>query len=324
MAGNIWVLAEASRGQFSEITFELLALGREVASQAGAPLEAVLLGSNARELAQKLGAADAVLYADNAALADPVPESAAAALAQLIKERQPAAVLVPLTNISVDVGVVLAAQLGVPFLNYCKDLKAEGGNLTATCVLYGGKMEAAVTVSAKPAIIGVLPSARQPDAGRSDKVATVTDVAVTLAEQKLKFKRYLDPAAGDVDITKQNVLVSVGRGIQTKDNIELAQELADIMGGAVSGSRPVIDQGWLPLTRQVGKSGMNVKPKLYLALGISGAPEHQEGMRGAQLIVAINTDAKAPIFNIAHYGAAIDLLEFAPAMKEAVAKRKGA
>ena len=234
MAGNIWVLAEASRGQFSEITFELLALGREVAGQAGAPLEAVLLGSNARELAQKLGAADAVLYADNAALADPVPESAAAALAQLIKERQPAAVLVPLTNISVDVGVVLAAQLGVPFLNYCKDLKAEGGNLAATCVLYGGKMEATVTVSAKPAIIGVLPGARSADAGRSDKVAAVTDVAVSLAEQKLRFKRYLDPAAGDVDITKQNILVSVGRGIQTKDNIELAQELADVMGGAVS------------------------------------------------------------------------------------------
>ncbi|MBI5830023.1 MAG: hypothetical protein HZB20_10915, partial [Chloroflexi bacterium] len=169
MAGNIWIVAEAWRGQVSEITFELLALGREVAGQAGVPLEAVLLGHNARELAQKLGAADAVLYADNAALAEPVPENAAAALAQLIKERQPVAVLVPLTNLSVDVGVVLAAQLGVPFLNYCKDLKADGGNLTATCVLYGGKMEATVTAAAKPAIIGMLPGARPVEQGRSDK-----------------------------------------------------------------------------------------------------------------------------------------------------------
>ncbi|OHE80623.1 MAG: hypothetical protein A2107_13975 [Verrucomicrobia bacterium GWF2_62_7] len=322
MAGNIWVLAEASRGQVSEITFELLALGREVAGQLGAPLEAVLLGSNERELAQKLGAADAVLYADNAALAEPVPENAAAALAQLIKERQPAVVLVPLTNLSVDVGVVLAAQLSVPFLNYCKDLKAGDGNLMATCVLYGGKMDATVTVAAKPALIGVLPGARPVEQGRSDKAAAITDVAVTLAAPKLRFKRYLDPEAGDVDITKQNILVSVGRGIQTQDNISLAEELAAVLGGAVSGSRPVIDQRWLPLTRQVGKSGMNVKPKLYLALGISGAPEHQEGMRGSQLIIAINTDAKAPIFDIAHYGATVDLLELAPALKEAVEKRK--
>lgn len=323
MAGNIWVVAEAWRGQVSEITFELLALGREVAGQAGAPLEAVLLGSNARELAQKLGAADAVLYADNAALADPVPENFATALAQLIKEKQPAAVLVPLTNLSVDVGVVLAAQLGVPFLNYCKDLKAEGGNLTATCVLYGGKMEATVTASAKPAIIGILPGARPVEQGRSDKAATVTDVAVTLAAPKVHFKRYLESEAGDVDITQKDFLVAVGRGIQTKDNIELAEELAATMNGAVCGSRPVIDQGWLGLSRQVGKSGMNVKPKLYVTLGISGAPEHVEGMKSAQCIIAVNTDAAAPIFNVAHYGIVGDALEVAPALTEKIKAKKG-
>ena len=323
MADNIWIVAEAWRGQVSEITFELLALGREVASQAGAPLEAVLLGSNARELAQKLGAADSVLYADNAALADPVPEIAAAALAQLIKEKQPAAVLVPLTNLSVDVGVVLAAQLGVPFLNYCKDLKAEGGNLTATCVLYGGKMEATVTASAKPAIIGILPGVRPVEQGRSDKAATVTDVAVTLAAPKVRFKKFLEPETADVDITQKEFLVAVGRGIQTKDNLELAEELAATMGGAVCGSRPVIDQGWLGLSRQVGKSGMNVKPKLYVMLGISGAPEHVEGMKSAQCIVAVNTDVAAPIFNVAHYGVVGDALEIAPALTEKIKAKKG-
>lgn len=323
MAGNIWIVAEAWRGQVSEITFELLALGREVAGQAGAPLEAVLLGSNARELAQKLGAADSVLYADNAALADPVPEIAAGALAQLIKEKQPAAVLVPLTNLSVDVGVVLAAQLGVPFLNYCKDLKAEGGNLTATCVLYGGKMEATVTASAKPAIIGILPGVRPVEQGRSDKAATVTDVAVTLAAPKVHFKRYLESEAGDVDITQKDFLVAVGRGIQTKDNLDLAEDLAATLGGAVCGSRPVIDQGWLGLSRQVGKSGMNVKPKLYVTLGISGAPEHVEGMKSAQCIIAVNTDAAAPIFNVAHYGVVGDALEVAPALTEKIKAKKG-
>ena len=323
MADNIWIVAEAWRGQVSEITFELLALGREVAGQAGAPLEAVLLGSNARELAQKLGAADSVLYADNAALADPVPENFATALAQLIKEKQPAAVLVPLTNLSVDVGVVLAAQLGVPFLNYCKDLKAEGGNLTATCVLYGGKMEATVTASAKPAIIGILPGVRPVEQGRSDKAATVTDVAVTLAAPKVRFKKFLEPETADVDITQKEFLVAVGRGIQTKDNLELAEELAATMGGAVCGSRPVIDQGWLGLSRQVGKSGMNVKPKLYVMLGISGAPEHVEGMKSAQCIVAVNTDVAAPIFNVAHYGVVGDALEIAPALTEKIKAKKG-
>jgi electron transfer flavoprotein alpha subunit len=323
MAGNIWIIAEAWRGQVSEITFELLALGREVAGQAGAPLEAVLLGSNARELAQKLGAADSVLYADNAALADPVPEIAATALAQLIKEKQPAAVLVPLTNMSVDVGVVLAAQLGVPFLNYCKDLKAEGGNLTATCVLYGGKMEATVTASAKPAIIGILPGVRPVEQGRSDKAATVTDVAVTLAAPKVRFKKYLEPETADVDITQKEFLVAVGRGIQTKDNLDLAEELAATMGGAVCGSRPVIDQGWLGLSRQVGKSGMNVKPKLYVMLGISGAPEHVEGMKSSQCIIAVNTDAAAPIFNVAHYGVVGDALEITPALTEKIKAKKG-
>ncbi|MFA6560539.1 MAG: electron transfer flavoprotein subunit alpha/FixB family protein [Verrucomicrobiia bacterium] len=323
MAGNIWIVAEAWRGQVSEITFELLALGREVAGQAGAPLEAVLLGSNARELAQKLGAADTVLYADNAALADPVPENFATALAQLIKEKQPAAVLVPLTNLSVDVGVMLAAQLNVPFLNYCKDLKAEGGNLTATCVLYGGKMEATVTASAKPAIIGILPGARSVDQGRSDKAATIADVAVTLAAPKVHFKRYLESEAGDVDITQKDFLVAVGRGIQTKDNLDLAEDLAATLGGAVCGSRPVIDQGWLGLSRQVGKSGMNVKPKLYVTLGISGAPEHVEGMKSAQCIIAVNTDAAAPIFNVAHYGVVGDALEVAPALTEKIKARKG-
>ncbi len=320
---NIWVLAEAGRGQVSEITFELLALGREVATQSGAPLEAVLLGSNARELAQKLGAADTVLYADNAALADPVPENAATALAQLIGEKQPAAVLVPLTNLSVDVGVVLAAQLGVPFLNYCKDLKADGGNLTATCVLYGGKMEAAVTAAAKPAIIGILPGARSVEQGRSDKPANITDVAVSLAAPKVRFKKYLEPETSDVDITQKDFLVAVGRGIQTRDNIELAEELAATMGGAVCGSRPVIDQGWLGLSRQVGKSGMLVKPKLYVTLGISGAPEHVEGMKNSQCIIAVNTDAAAPIFNVAHYGIVGDALEIAPALIEKIKARKG-
>jgi electron transfer flavoprotein alpha subunit len=128
------------------------------------------------------------------------------------------------------------------------------------------------------------------------------------------MRRLLGPEAGDVDITKAEILVGVGRGIQRKENLAMAEELAGLLGGTVCASRPVIDQGWLPLSRQVGKSGMVVRPKLYVALGISGASEHVEGMKDSDLIVAINTDAKAPIFDAADYGAAADLFEVVPAL----------
>jgi electron transfer flavoprotein alpha subunit len=136
------------------------------------------------------------------------------------------------------------------------------------------------------------------------------------------LKRYLEPEMGAVDITQQEVLVAVGRGIQSKDNLELAEELAATLGGAVCGSRPVIDQGWLPLARQVGKSGMQVRPRLYLALGISGAPEHLEGMRGSDLIVAVNTDPAAPIFNEAHYGVVADALDLVPVLTDRIKAAK--
>jgi electron transfer flavoprotein alpha subunit len=316
MATNIWVLAETWRGQVTETTLELLTLGREVAGQCGGKLEAVLLGD--KSLAASLGAADNVLCAANV---EPTPEAVAAALAQLVKERQPAAVLVPWTNLSMDAGALAAAQLNVPFVNGCKDIKADAGTLLAQCVVYGGKLEAAVAATTTAALFGVLPGSRS--AASSGNAPTVTDVAVTLPEAKVKFTKYLEPEAGDVDITQQNALVAVGRGIQQQDNLEMAEGLAKLLGGAVCGSRPVIDQGWLPLSRQVGKSGMSVKPKLYLMLGISGAPEHVEGMKNAGLIVAINTDANAPIFNVAHIGINGDLFEVVPALTEKLQAAKG-
>lgn len=324
MASPLWVLIENWRGQLTETALEVLALGREVATQLNLPLEAVLLGHNVKSLAASLGVADTVLCADQPSLAEPSPEAIATALAQLAKERQPRAVLVPWTNLSMDAGALAAAQLGVPFVNGCKDLKTEGSTLVAQCVVYGGKLEAAVVATASPALFGVLPGSRSADAARSDKSPPVSDVAVSLPEPKVKFQRYVEPEAGDVDITQQDVLVAVGRGIQSQDNLELAEELARLLGGAVCGSRPVIDQGWLPLSRQVGKSGMQVKPKLYLMLGISGAPEHVEGMKNAGLIVAINTDANAPVFNVAHLGINADLFEVVPALTEKIRAAKGA
>jgi len=324
MAGEIWVVVEQWRGKISDINFELLALGRELADAAGAPLEAVLLGSNARELAGVLGKADHVLYADHPTLAEPVMEPYCEALAQLVRSRQPRCVLTPLTNVTLGVGTLLAARLEGPSINFCTDLRLAEGRLEARCVLYGGKMEARVVPATEPAVFGIWPGARPPEQGRAEVAPPVEDVAVTLPDATpVRLKRYLEPEAGDVDLTQQTALVAVGRGIQSQDNLEVAEELAQALGGAVCGSRPVIDQGWLPLSRQVGKSGLSVKPKLYLALGISGAPEHVEGMRKSELIVAVNRDPAAPIFSVAHFGVAADLFDVVPALIEKAKAARG-
>ncbi len=323
MAGNVWVLAEQWQGQITEITFEVLALGQEVARDLGVKLEAVLLGHHAKELVSALGAADAVLYLDHPGLAEPTPEAYSQTLLPLIKEEQPHAVLIPLTNVTMGVGTLLAAALEAPVVNFCKDVRVTDGALQARCVLYGGKIETTVAVAARPAVFGVWPGARPADAGRSTRVPAVVERTVALPDApRVRFRAYHMPEAGDIDITKQDALVAVGRGIQSQDGLELAEALATALGGAVCGSRPVIDQGWLPLTRQVGKSGVMVKPRLYLAAGISGAPEHVEGMKHAQLIIAINTDAGAPIFQVAHYGIVADVRDVLPLLTAAVRARK--
>jgi len=324
MSGNIWVLAEHWRGKVSDVTFELLVLGKELAGALGCELQAVLLGHGAKGLAAELGAAKSVLCVDHPALAEPNPEAFAAALAALITERKPRAVLVPLSNVAADVLGIVPAKLGIPLANFCKDVAVADGSLRATCLVYGGKMETTVSVAAAPAVLGILPGSRASADGKVAGSPAVEDVSVQLPAQfRVAFEKYVEPEAGDIDITQQSVLVSVGRGIQTQDNIELAEELAGLLGGAVSASRPVIDQGWLPLTRQVGKSGATVKPKLYLAAGISGAPEHVEGMKGADTILAINQDAQAPIFAVAHYGIVGDVVEMLPLITEAVKAKKG-
>lgn len=322
MAGNIWILAEQWKGQISEPTYELLALGREVADAMGVSLEAVVLGDQAKGLAASLGVADNVIAVEYPALAHASPEAYGEVLGQLAKQKNPHSILLPLTNASWDIAGLLPAQLNMPFVNFCGDLKVADGKLQARCLLYGGKMEVMIAPQT-PAILSIMPGTRPADQGRTDKSPPVEEVAIAPAEPKVKFKKYIEPEAGEIDITQQDVLVSVGRGIQTQDNLELAEELAGQLGGAVSGSRPVIDQGWLPLSRQVGKSGMKVKPKLYLALGISGAPEHQEGMASSDCIIAVNMDPGAPIFGVAHYGVVGDLFDVVPCLIEKAKERKG-
>jgi len=323
MANAILILAEQLRGQLSDITFEMLGAGRKLADALEAPLYAALLGSEAAPLASNLGLADKVFVADNPQLNLAPAHTVAGAVKSLMEQTQAGLVLIGGTNVSMGIGTVLSARTNLPFVNYCRSIRVDNGAVVLTSQLFGGKILADVRLREGKGLVSVSPGAFRADAGRSDKTPPVEKVDVPVEASKVSFKKYIEPETGDVDITKQNILVAVGRGIQTQDNVQLAEELAQVLGGAVCASRPVIDQGWLPLSCQVGKSGMTVKPRFYLALGVSGAPEHWEGMQGSQLIIAINTDPKAPIFDGAHYGVCGDALEYLPLLIEKVKARKG-
>lgn len=320
MTNDVFVVAEHLKNKISDVTFEMLGKGRELADAMQGKLVAVLLGSGSKELATQLGAADTVLYVDDALLAQHSPEAYRQALSSLLKERQPGLTLIANTSMGMDLAAPLSVELNIPLVAYCNGVTVGGGSLTVTSQLYGGKVNVESGANGEQAIVAVLAGSFPAERGRSTNVPVIEEVKlpITLDDTRVRFKNLIEPEASDVDITKEEKLVSIGRGIQSQENIEIAQELANALGAQIAASRPIIDSGWLPKSRQVGKSGMTVKPKLYLALGISGAPEHLEGMKDAELIIAINTDPKAPIFDHAHYGAVGDLLDIVPALTEKI------
>lgn len=318
MGHDIAVVIEHLEGTLAGISFEMLGKGRELAKASGGRLLALLLGQGLRPLAAELGAADVVVLAEHERLAHYTPEAYERVLRGLLAARSPRVTLVANTAMGMDLAAGLSGSLGWPLCAYCRDVRLAGGQLTAVSQIYGGKLVAEAEVEGPAAIASILAGSFPAEAGRVAGSPAIEAAPPALEGARVRFKRLLQPEAGDVDITRQPILVSVGRGIQSKDNIPLVEELAEALGAAVSASRPIVDQGWLPKTRQVGKSGMTVKPKLYLAVGISGAPEHLEGMRGAELIIGINTDPNAPIFNVAHYGVAADLFDVLPLLTEKI------
>ena len=314
MNQNVFVIIEHLQGQVTDTSYVMLAAARELSQSSGGDVVAVLLGHNAQDLASTL-AADSVLYGDDPALAEFTANAYQDALADLIRDEAPYAVLFGSTTIGTDVAGVLAARLGLPMVSSCVRISEDGKIVSQIC---GGKIMAETSLGDTTTIVTVIPGGYKPEQGKVESTPSITPFDVTLGELKVALKAYVEPEVTDVDITKEDVLISVGRGIQTEDNLELAEELAELLGGAVSASRPVVDQGWLPISRMVGKSGNLVKPKLYLALGISGAPEHVEGMADAETIVAVNIDPNAPIFDVAKYGVEVDLFDLIDYLIEAI------
>ena len=316
MANDILVLADHLRGQLSDTTAELVGKAKELAGATGGQAVVALLG--APDLAGQIAGADTVLTVEHPTLTDYTPEAWEKTLLHIVNERQPRLVLIANTTIGMDLGAGLSAAWGAPLVAYTVRLEADGSDIVATAQVYGGKLLAEVALPGDRAICTVVAgSFPATEAGGGNP--TVEAVSPPgLDDVKTSFLTMVEPEGGDVDITAAELLVSVGRGIGSEDNMEDVQELADALGAPLSASRPITDAGWLPKTRQVGKSGLKVKPKVYLTFGISGAPEHLEGMRDAELIIACNTDAAAPIFDVAHYGTTLDLFDLVPAITDKV------
>ncbi|HXZ98713.1 MAG TPA: electron transfer flavoprotein subunit alpha/FixB family protein [Candidatus Binatia bacterium] len=312
MSNDVLVLAEHQGGALCTVTFELAGRARELADAWGGQVQVALLGAS--NLAGQLGSADVVFTAEHPALADYNPEAYERVLLSIVHARTPRLVLLSTATAGLDLSAALSVGWDAPVVSSVVGLSAEGEGALATAQIYGGKLLAEVELAGSRAVCAVIAGSFPAAAGRRDRPPAVEaiDAAAVLDGLRTSVTGVVTAEAGDVDITAADVLVSVGRGIGSRDDLEVAEELADALGAPLAGSRPLTDQGWLPKSRQVGKSGVTVKPKLYLALGISGAPEHVEGMRDAELVIACNTDAKAPIFDVAHYGTTVDLFDLVP------------
>lgn len=318
MNRDIFVLIEHLRGEVAEISYVMLAAARALAGGTGGSVVGLLLGHDSRSLAGDLNA-DGVWYVDHPSLSDFTSDAYQRVLVGLIAENAPRAVLFGDTSIGGDVAGWLAARLSLPLVSACRDLHADDGRIRFASQVCGGRIVVEGELPEPTALVMMVPGGFRVDEGRGALPPEVKAIAAPPLENlRVRVKAYVEPAVGDVDISKEPILVAVGRGLQNGDNVELARSLAQALGGEVCASRPVVDQGWVPAVRLVGKSGKRVKPTIYLALGISGAPEHVEAIGDAQTIIAVNTDPAAPVFGVAQYGAQVDALDLLPALTEAV------
>jgi len=315
--GEIFVLAEHRQGVLRDVTFEMLGKGQELAAAMGAPLTAMLLGHNVEGFATELAKhANQVLVVEDERLEHFNSESYQQVLAHLIAEHKPGLVLIGHSAYGMDLAPSLATQLDLPLVTDCVGLELEGGQPFAVREMYGGKVSARVAFRQADIYVATVRQAAFPVEEGAPLGGEVVAVDSPLTEEITyrKFLEYVEAAVGEVDITQADVVVAVGRGIKEADNLALVEKLAKALGGVLAGSRPVVDAGWLPPERQVGQSGKTVKPKLYLAVGISGASQHVAGMKASSTIVAINKDPDAPIFKVAHYGIVDDLFKVVPAL----------
>lgn len=313
----ILVIAEQKDGKLNRASWEVLAAAGVLAAKAG-PVKVAVLGGNAASVATELAhaAVDEVLVVDDPSLASYTPDRFVQTLAALIGTTAPDYVLLPHTYQTRDFVPALAATLDRALVTDVIAVKTDGATLTFARPMFQGKLVADIALQGPtPHLVSMQIGAYRADAApRGTAPATITTVGATAGESRQATEPPFQEAKQAVDLSQAERIVAVGRGIKQQENVQLAQQLAAAFGAELAASRPICDNGWLPMERQIGSSGQTVAPKLYVALGISGAIQHLVGMKGARTIVAINKDSDAPIFEIADYGITGDLFEIAPAL----------
>jgi len=328
MPDTILVVVEQREGKLNRVSWETIAAGQEIASKTGWNLEAAVLGSGVAEIAKEVARKKAgkVYDIESPRLQPYTPDAFVHVLKEFIASRSPKLVLMPHTYQVRDFAPKLATTLGRTLISDTVGYKHEGGKLLFTRQMFQGKFAADVAFTGD----GPWFVTFQNGSFRGDKAeagdAPVETVNVEVPENAVRNHpdEIFKEANQAVDLTQAEIIVAVGRGIKEQKNIELAKHLAEALGGELAASRPICDSGWLPMDRQIGSSGQTVAPKLYLALGISGAIQHIVGMKGARTIVAINKDSEAPIFEIADYAVVGNLFDIVPPLIEEIKKAKGA
>jgi electron transfer flavoprotein alpha subunit len=322
---SILVVLEQRGGKWNRVSFEALRAAQKMAEALNVPLQAVVLGSNTEALAKEAaGYSIAKVFAlDHPLLAPYTPEGYTAALEQLIRSTQPEVVVFPHTYQVRDYAPKLSTRFGKALISDVVDVKTDGTPIRFVRQLFQGKLNAEVRVTGDPRFVsvqaGAFRAAEPSGAGNPvERFQLQLDASRITSKPEEPFRE----AQRSVDLSAADVIVSVGRGIKEKDNLPLVEALASALGAELAASRPICDNGWLPMERQVGSSGQTVSPKLYVAVGISGAIQHLVGMKGSKTVVAINKDENAPIFETADYGVVGDLFEIVPALVEEIKKVK--
>jgi electron transfer flavoprotein alpha subunit len=326
---KILLITEQRDAKWNKVSFETLAAAQQIAGQAKATLSGVVIGKGIAALCDELAGyqLDEVLLVEHDLLAQYTPDAYSLALRQVIEGAKPDLVVLPHTYQVRDFAPKLAASMQKGMIGDCIAYRHENGKFIFVRQMFQGRTAADVVFTGEPPWIASF----QAGAFRADLAAKhaggkapVKPFSVELNPEQIRTKplELFREAKQAVDLTQAPILVSVGRGIKAPENIPMAEKLAKLMGGEISASRPICDEGWLPMDRQIGSSGQTVVPKLYLALGISGAIQHVVGMKGSRTIAAINKDANAPIFEVADYGIVGDLFEIVPAMIEELEKTK--
>jgi electron transfer flavoprotein alpha subunit len=327
---KVWAVLQQRDGELHRQSRETVAAAQELAALVGGTVDAVVLGAGVSALAAQLAgeaAVDRVLYADHAALATYTPGAYAAALAPAIREEAPAYVLFPHTYQSVEYFPRVAQQVAGAIVPAVGGFRSGDGGVLFTRPVLGGKLQADVRVKATsgaPVLASIQPGTVSADRLKAGS-GTAQALPVAMLDGLAPDREILgveSAAKQEVDLSKADVIVAAGRGVGGADKMGVIHDLAAALGAEVGASRPVIDNGWLPRDRQIGSSGQTVAPKLYVAVGISGAIQHLVGMKGSSCVVAINKDPNAPIFAVARYGIVGDLHEVLPALVTAIKEAK--